>query len=80
MNAISVRLLGLLSVVSVGFHVVGTLVIVIGLPIIATTRQSASWVFGHFQVKQPVYWATASLYQPLACMFLWQALCSLLFQ
>ena len=49
-NAISVKLLGFLSVVSVAFHVVGTLVIVIGLPIIATTRQSASWVFGHFQV------------------------------
>lgn len=48
-NAISVKLLGFLSVVSVAFHVVGTLVIVIGLPIIATTRQSASWVFGHFQ-------------------------------
>ncbi|PSC72663.1 amino-acid permease BAT1-like protein isoform X1 [Micractinium conductrix] len=48
-NAISVKLLGFLSILSVGFHVIGTLVIVIGLPIIAKTRQSASWVFGHFE-------------------------------
>lgn len=50
-NAVSVRLLGVLSLLSVVFHVVGTLVIVIGLPIIATTHQKASWVFGHFQVR-----------------------------
>lgn len=50
-NAISVRLLGVLSLLSVVFHVVGTLVIVIGLPIIAVTHQKASWVFGHFQVS-----------------------------
>jgi len=29
-NAISVKLLGFLSILSVGFHVIGTLVIVIG--------------------------------------------------
>ncbi|KAI7843794.1 hypothetical protein COHA_002692 [Chlorella ohadii] len=48
-NAVSVRLLGVLSLLSVVFHVVGTLVIVIGLPIIAVTHQKASWVFGHFE-------------------------------
>lgn len=48
-NAVSVRLLGFLSILSVGFHVIGTLVIVIGLPIIAMTHQKASWVFGHFE-------------------------------
>ena len=48
LNAISTRVLGWLSVSSVVWHVVGTLVIVIGLPIIAPTHQSASWVFGKF--------------------------------
>ncbi|KAL4426983.1 hypothetical protein ABPG77_009544 [Micractinium sp. CCAP 211/92] len=48
-NAISVKLLGFLSIVSVVFHVAGTLAIVIGLPIIARVRQPASWVFGHFE-------------------------------
>ena len=50
-NAVSVRLLGVLSLLSVVFHVVGTLVIVIGLPIVAVTHQKASWVFGHFEVR-----------------------------
>lgn len=48
-NAISVKLLGFLSIVSVVFHVAGTLAIVIGLPVIAKVRQPASWVFGHFE-------------------------------
>lgn len=61
-NAVSVRLLGLLSLLSVVFHVVGTLVIVIGLPIIAVSHQSASWVFGHFEVR-----FSGGGMQPVAC-------------
>ncbi|KAL6776977.1 AOC1 [Auxenochlorella protothecoides x Auxenochlorella symbiontica] len=47
-NAISVKLLGWLSVVSVYWHVLGTLGVVIGLLVIAPVHQSADWVFGTF--------------------------------
>lgn len=47
-NAISVKLLGWLSVVSVYWHVLGTLGVVIGLLVIAPVHQSAGWVFGTF--------------------------------
>ncbi|GAB4816144.1 hypothetical protein N2152v2_003190 [Parachlorella kessleri] len=52
-NCISTKLLGFLSMASVCWHVVGTLTIVIGLPIIAPTRQSANWVFTEFIPPNP---------------------------
>jgi hypothetical protein len=53
LNCISTKLLGFLSVCSVGWHIAGTLTIVIGLPIIAPTRQSAKWVFTEFIPPNP---------------------------
>lgn len=53
LNAISVRVLGWLSISSVYWHVVGTIAIVIGLPCLAPTRQKVSWVFGEFIPPNP---------------------------
>lgn len=50
-NAISVKLLGALSIVSVYWHVLGTLGVVIGLLAIAPEHQSAKFVFATFQAN-----------------------------
>ena len=44
----STKLLGFLSITSVWWHILGTLTIVIGLPIVAPTHQTAKWVFTEF--------------------------------
>lgn len=50
-NAISVKLLGFLSIFSVYWHVLGTLIVVIGLLAIAPTHQSAHFVFATFEAN-----------------------------
>lgn len=48
LNAISVKVLGWLSIASVYWHVLGTVGIVITLPVVAMTHQTAKWVFTEF--------------------------------
>jgi amino acid permease (GABA permease) len=48
LNTFNVRLVALLNQVSVWWHILGVLVIVITLAVVPSHHQSASFVFGHF--------------------------------
>ncbi|RKP23475.1 amino acid transporter [Syncephalis pseudoplumigaleata] len=48
-NTFAVRGIALLNVVSVWWHILGTLVIVISVLVCAEHHPSPSWVFGHFE-------------------------------
>jgi amino acid permease (GABA permease) len=47
-NQFGVRLIAILNNISVGWHIIGVLIIVSVLAFVPSHHQSASWVFGHF--------------------------------
>jgi amino acid permease (GABA permease) len=49
LNTVGVRLVALLNSISVWWHVVGVLVIVVVLAVVPAHHQSAAYVFGHFE-------------------------------
>jgi len=43
-------------------HVFGVVLLILGVPLMATEHQPASWVFGHFETSQA---AAAGIVNPL---------------
>ncbi|KAB1220995.1 hypothetical protein CJ030_MR3G007489 [Morella rubra] len=51
LNSFALRVIAFLNIISVWWQVLGGFVVVIGLPLIASTTQSASYVFTHFETS-----------------------------
>ncbi|KAJ8647352.1 hypothetical protein MRB53_000375 [Persea americana] len=51
LNSFAIQVIAFIDVISIWWQVIGGLVLVITLPLVAPTRQSASYVFTHFQTS-----------------------------
>lgn len=74
-NMLSTRLLGWMSEVSMYWHILGTLAVVIGLLVVAPTHEPASYVFGDF-IPNPATGIDSSVYLFLVGLLMCQwAMC-----
>ncbi|KAL4596135.1 hypothetical protein ACB092_12G142400 [Castanea dentata] len=51
LNSFALQVIAFLNVISVWWQVIGGFVVIIGLPLISTSTQSASYVFTHFETS-----------------------------